>query len=80
MQTINLLNETNQILHSNIAIKDATIKKLQEKIDIRSNETITSTELSMVIVIPLSLDEIDHHGGAVVKIKQNPNYFSLRRN
>ena len=69
MQTIDQLNETIQILNSEIAIKDATMKKLQERINIRSNETIASTELSMVIVIP---DKIDHHGGEVVKIKQNP--------
>ena len=66
MQTIYQLNETIQIMHSKIAIKDATIKKLQERINICSNETITSTELSMVIVIPNS-DKIDHHRGEVVK-------------
>ena len=62
MRTINQLNETNQILHSNIAIKDAIIQKMQETINNLSNETITSTELSMVIVIPSS-DEKDYHGG-----------------
>ena len=75
MQTVNLLNETNQILHSNIAIKDERIKKLQKRINNHSNETLTSTELSMVIVIPNS-DEINHHEGEVVKIKKNPNYFT----
>ena len=62
MRTINQLNETNQILHSNIAKKDATIQKMQETINNLSNETITSTELSMVIVIQSS-DEIDYHSG-----------------
>ena len=77
MQTINELNKTNQILHGNIAIKDATINKMQETINNLSNETITSTELSMVIVIQSS-DEIDYHRSWIVKFKQNPNYFKLR--
>ena len=68
MQTINKLNETNQVLQSNIAIKDATIKKQRETIKKLSNETISATELSMVIFVPSS-DEIDHHGGKVLKLK-----------
>ena len=68
MQTINKLNETNQVLQSNIAIKDATIKKLQETIKKLSNDTISATELSMVIIVPSS-DEIDNRGGKVVKLK-----------
>ena len=68
MQIINKLNETNQVLQSNIAIKDACIKKLQETINKFSNETISATELSMVIFVPSS-DEIDHRGGKVVKLK-----------
>ena len=53
IKTINQLKKTNKILHSNNAIKDETIKKLQEKIETRSNE-----ELSMVFFVPKS-DEID---------------------
>ena len=68
MQIINKLNETNQVLQSNIAIKDATIKKLQKTIKKLSNETISATDLSMVIFVPSS-DEIDHHEGKVVNLK-----------
>ena len=53
IKTINQLKKTNKILNSNNAIKDETIKKLQEKIETRSNE-----ELSMVFFVPKS-DEID---------------------
>ena len=68
IKTINQLKKTNKILHSNNAIKDATIKKQRETIKKLSNETISATELSMVIFVPSS-DEIDHRGGKVVKLK-----------
>ena len=81
MQTINQLNETIQILQSNIATKDAAITALEQAIDENSNLTILPTEVSMEfeIVVP-SLDEIDHYGGKNVKIKQNSYYFKLSRN
>ena len=77
-QTINQLNEKIQILQSDIASKDAAITSLEQSITERSNVT---KELSMVIVIPSS-DEIDHHGGRIVKmtVKINFHYFTLRRN
>ena len=68
MQTINELNETNQVLHSEIALKDATIKRLRETIKKLSNETISATELSMLIFVASS-DEIDQREGKVVKLK-----------
>ena len=68
MQTINQLNQRNQILHSNIAIKDATIEALQETINNSSNMTISPAEPSMVIVVPSS-DEIDHHRGKDLTVK-----------
>jgi len=77
MQTINEFNETNQVLHSYIASKDATIKRLRETIKKLSNETISATELSMVIFVSSS-DEMDHREGKVVKLKWNPNYFTSK--
>ena len=71
-QTINQLNEKIQILQSDIATKDAAITSLEQAITERSNVT---KELSMVIIIPSS-DEIDHHGGKIVKIKRNSYYFT----
>ena len=72
MQTINQLNETIQILQSNIATKDAAITALEQAIDENSNLTILPTEVSMEfeIVVP-SLDEIYHYGSKDVKIKRN---------
>ena len=67
MQTINQLNETIQILQSNIVTKDATILALKQAIDDRTNVTILPTEPSMVIVVPSS-DEIDHHRSKVAKV------------
>ena len=75
IQTINQLNETIQILQRNVAKKDETIMALEQAINDRSNVTKSPTEISMVIVVPSS-DEIDHHGGKVVKFKQFP-YFTL---
>ena len=67
MQTINQLNETIQILQSNIVTKDATILALKQAIDDRTNVTILPTEPSMIIVVPSS-DEIDHHRSKVAKV------------
>ena len=67
MQTIYQLNETIQILQSNIATKDATILALKQAIDDRTNVTILPTEPSMIIVVPSS-DEIDHHRSKVAKV------------
>ena len=78
IQTINQLNDTIQILQRNVAKMDETIMALEQAINDRSNVTKSPTEISMVIVVPSS-DEIDHHGGKVVKFKQFP-YFTLSRN
>ena len=67
MQTINQLNETIQILQSNIVTKDATILALKQAIDDLTNVTILPTEPSMIIVVPSS-DEIDHHRSKVAKV------------
>ena len=47
---------------------------LEQAINDRSNVTKSPTEISMVIVVPSS-DDMDHHGGKVVKFKQFP-YFT----
>ena len=67
MQTLNQLNEENEILQSDIDTKDAAIASLEQAM----NECPKiKTDMSMVIVIPSS-DEIVHHGGRVVKITVN---------
>lgn len=48
-----------------MATKDATIEAL--KLNDRSNVTVSSTEPSMVIVVPSS-DQIDYHRGKVEKV------------
>ena len=79
MQTINQLNETIRILQSNIATKDATIKALEQELNDCSDNKILPEESSLVIVVPTS-DELDHHPGKIGLSKQNPFYFTLRRN
>ena len=69
LQSIKQLNETIQILLSNIATKDAAIEALEQAINDRSKVTISPTEQSMVIVVPSS-DDIDHHRGEDEKINK----------
>ena len=67
LHTINQLNETIKILLSKMATKDATIEALKQAINDRSNAFVSSTEPSMVIVVPSS-DQINYHRGKVEKI------------
>ena len=69
MQTINQLNLKNQILHSKMAEKDATIIALKQAINECSNITTPPMPLPMVISVPNS-DDIDHHRGKVAQTKQ----------
>ena len=78
-KTINELNKTIQILQNNITAKDATIGALKQMIDGLFNETISTKEPPMVIVVP-SLDEINYHRSKVAKHRQNLYNFKLRRN
>jgi len=78
IQSLNQLNEVIKILQSDIDTKDAAITSLEQAVNECPN---IKTDISMVIVIPSS-DEIDQHGGRVVKItvKISCYYFTLRRN
>ena len=62
MQTINQLNLKNQILHSKMVEKDATIITLKQAINECSNITIPTLSPPMVIFVPSS-DDIDQHRG-----------------
>ena len=62
MQTISQLNETIEILRSNIVTKDATILALKQAINDCANATTPPTQPPMVIIVPSS-DEIDRHRG-----------------
>ena len=70
IQSLNQLNEENKILQSDIDTKDAAITSLEQAVNECPN---IKTDMSMVIVISSS-DEIDHHGGRVVKITVKINF------
>ena len=70
MQTINQLNLKNQILHSKMVEKDATIIALKQAINNCSNITTPPMPAPMVIFVPSS-DDIDQHRGKVAKTKRN---------
>ena len=76
-KTINELNKTIQILQKNITTKDATIIALKQTIDGLLDETISTKEPPMVIVVPSS-DEINNHRGKVLTVTQNFYFFQIK--
>ena len=73
IQTLNQLNEVIKILQSDIDTKDAAITSLEQAVNECPN---IKTDMSMVIVIPIS-DEIDDHGGRVVKMTFKINFKKI---